>query len=514
MRLDSAAPSPQEQVFATFAGGNRLQARYPAIMHDTRVIIIGAGMSGLLAAIRLKESDVDDFVMLEKSAGVGGTWLDNAYPGCACDVPSHLYSYSFAPNPHWSRMFAPQPEILAYLRAAADSHGLDTHLHVETEVARADFGGADDHWTVTAIDGRIWRAPVLIVATGQLNRPNIPDIPGRGSFAGPQFHTARWNASVSPAGKRVGVIGTGASAIQVVPAIAGSVERLTVFQRSPPWIMPREDKPFSPRTRAIFARLPFARKAFRWLIYRKLESSWPAIGLPGGDKAREMEALARDHLKAQVPDAALRAKLTPDFPIGCKRTLVSDDYYPALMRRRVDLETRSIAAIVPEGVRLTDGEMIPLDLLVWATGFASHGFVAPIEISGPGGSLSRAWRRGASAYRGTTVAGFPNLFLLYGPNTNLGHNSIIFMVERQMRYALPAILRLARGQARRIEVRADVQETYNRDLQRRLLTTAWAGGCESWYKTGSGTMPNNWAADTRAFAKMMRRFDKAAYEIA
>ncbi|HVI97612.1 MAG TPA: NAD(P)/FAD-dependent oxidoreductase [Sphingomonas sp.] len=481
---------------------------------DTRAIIIGAGMSGLLAAIRLKRHGVDGFVILEKSAGIGGTWRDNAYPGCACDVPSHLYSYSIAPNPRWSRMFAGQPEILAYFERQADARGLDAHLRLDTEVVRADFDEADNCWTVTAVDGRTWRAPVLIVATGQLNRINIPDIPGRDTFAGAQFHTARWGVSVDLAGKRVGVIGTGASAIQVVPGIVDRVGHLTVFQRSPPWIVPREDRAFAPRTRVLFAWLPLLRRAFRWLIWRKLEATWPAIGAPGSSKAHEMEALARDHLKAQVPDPALRAKLEPDFPIGCKRTLLSDDYYPALTRRRTDLETRAIAAIEPDGARLTDGELIPLDVLIWATGFASHGFVAPIEITGPHGSLARAWGRGAVAYRGTTVAGFPNLFLLYGPNTNLGHNSIIFMVEQQMRYALPAILKLARGEAARIEVTREAQETYNRALQQRLLTTAWAGGCDSWYKTGGGIMPNNWGSDTRAFARMMRRFDADAYEIA
>ncbi|MCM8731780.1 flavin-containing monooxygenase [Hephaestia sp. GCM10023244] len=480
---------------------------------DTRVIIIGAGMSGLLAAMRLRRRGIDDLVILEKGDGVGGTWRDNRYPGCACDVPSHLYSYSFAPNPHWSRMFAPQPEILAYFTQTAKARGLDRHLRLGTEVTHARFDETDNRWSVTAADGRAWRAPALIVATGQLNHPNIPDIPGRKRFAGAQFHTARWDASLPLTGKRVGVIGTGASAIQVVPGIVDRVAHLTVFQRSPPWIIPRGDHRFSPRLRGLFARVPLLRRAFRWLIWRKLEASWPAIGAPGGDKAREMEALAHDHLKAQVPDAALRAKLAPDFPIGCKRTLVSDDYYPALTRRRVDLDTRAIAAITREGVQLADGETIPLDIIVWATGFASHGFLAPIVIDGPRGTLDRVWRHGAIAYRGTTVAGFPNLFILYGPNTNLGHNSIIFMVERQMRYALPAILKLARGEARRIEVRSTAQEAYNSALQNRLLTTAWAGGCESWYKTGSGIMPNNWSNDTRAFAKLMRRFDAEAYEI-
>jgi len=481
---------------------------------ETRVIIIGAGMSGLLAGLRLRRNGIAGFVILEKSHDVGGTWLDNAYPGSGCDVPSHLYSYSFAPNPHWSRMFARQGEILAYFRARADKGGLRENLTFGVEVDRAEWDAAAARWTVIAGDGRSWRAPALIVATGQLNRPNIPDIPGRDTFGGPQFHTARWDDSVTLKGKRIGVIGSGASAIQIVPEIAPAAGRLTLFQRSPHWIIPRGDRAFPSWMRCLFARVPATRLALRGLIWKRLEAGYEAIRAPGGKKAREMEKAARDHLAAQVPDAKLRAKLTPDFPIGCKRTLVSDDFYPALMRGNVEVETRAIAGIESEGVRLIDGTLIALDVLIWATGFQTHGFVAPIAIHGPGGALADAWSDGAAAYRGTTVAGFPNLFLLYGPNTNLGHNSIIFMVERQVEYTLPAILKLARGEAREVAVKAEAHEAYNAALQSRLATTAWAAGCGSWYKTDSGVMPNNWAGTTKDFAQQMKRFDDEAYEIA
>ncbi|MES2097621.1 MAG: NAD(P)/FAD-dependent oxidoreductase [Pseudomonadota bacterium] len=478
-----------------------------------QTIIIGAGMSGLLAAIRMKQAGVD-FVVLEKSDDVGGTWLDNAYPGSGCDVPSHLYSYSFAGNPDWSRLFARQPEILAYFRAQADRFGVRASIAFGTDVSSADWDEATARWTVTAKDGRRWSAPVLIVATGQLNRPSIPKIAGADSFSGPQFHTARWDAGVPLAGKRIGVIGTGASAIQVVPEIAADAAHLTVFQRSPHWVIPREDKPVGDVTRTLFARVPLLRKAVRALIWLRLEQIWKAIERPGGAKARQMEQLARDYLAEQVSDPELRAKLTPDFPIGCKRTLVSDDYFAALTRDNVTLETRAIDRIEPAGIRLADGTPVDLDVIVWATGFETHGFVAPIAITGPDGSLSDAWKAGASAYRGTTVAGFPNLFLLYGPNTNLGHNSIIFMVERQMEYALPAILKIARGEARRIAVRPEAHKAYNDALQARLATTSWAGGCGSWYKTDGGVMPNNWAGNTAEFARLMQRFDEEAYQIA
>lgn len=480
---------------------------------ETQVIIIGAGMSGLLAAIRMTQAGVD-FVVLEKSGDVGGTWLDNSYPGSGCDVPSHLYSYSFAGNPHWSRLYARQPEILDYFRAQANRFGIAPHLRLGVEVASADWDEESAHWTVASTGGDRWRAPTLVVATGQLNRPRTPDLPGRENFAGAQIHTARWRTDAPIAGKKVGVIGTGASAIQIVPEIARDAGHLTVFQRSPHWIIPRLDEPIKDSTKRLFARMPLLRKTFRALIWRRLEAIHPAIARPGGAKARELERMAHDYLAATVPDAALRAKLTPDFPIGCKRTLVSDDYYPAMTRDNVALETRAIERIEPGGVRLTDGTQVHLDTIVWATGFETHGFVAPIAIHGPHGSLAEAWAAGASAYRGTTVAGFPNLFLLYGPNTNLGHNSIIFMVERQMEYALPAILKVARGEARRITVRPEVHQTYNRMLQKRLTSTAWAAGCGSWYKTADGVMPNNWAGNTAEFARMMKRFDVEAYDIA
>jgi cation diffusion facilitator CzcD-associated flavoprotein CzcO len=479
---------------------------------ETQVIIVGAGMSGLLAAIRMKQAGVD-FAVLEKSADVGGTWLDNAYPGAGCDVPSHLYSYSFAGNPDWSRLFARQPEILDYFRDQANRFGLRPHLCLGVEVASADWDAQSARWTVTSTSGNRWRAPALIVATGQLNRPRIPDLSGRNSFSGVQIHTARWHADAPIAGKRVGVIGTGASAIQIVPEIAHEAAQLIVFQRSPHWVIPRMDAPINQGTKRLFRRLPLLRKAFRALIWRRLEATHPAIATPGGPKAREMEKIAREYLAATIPDPVRRKALTPDFPIGCKRTLVSDDYYPALMRDNVTLETRAIDRVEPAGVRLADGTPVALATIVWATGFETHGFVAPIAVNGPTGKLADSWSAGASAYRGTTVAGFPNLFLLYGPNTNLGHNSIIFMVERQMEYALPAILKLARGEARRIVVRPDAHQAYNETLQKRLASTAWAAGCGSWYKTDDGVMPNNWAGNTAEFARMMKRFDVEAYEI-
>lgn len=475
-----------------------------------QAIIIGAGMSGLLAAIRLRDAGFADVVILEKNARLGGTWADNVYPGSGCDVPSHLYSYSFAPNPDWSRMYARQPEILAYFESVAARTGVAERIRYGVEAREARFDSGAACWTVTAADGRHWTAPVLIVATGQLNQPAFAPIPGRERFAGAQFHTARWDASVPLAGRRVGMIGTGASAIQIVPEIAPLPAAFTLFQRSANWIVPREDKPFSAFARRLFARAPATARALRGYIYLQLEANWAAIAEPGGRRARWMEARARTHLEAQVADPGLRAALTPDYPIGCKRILVSDDFYPALQRPNVTLETRAIAGIEADGVRLADGAHVPLDVLIWATGFQTQRFVLPLAVTGRDGvRLDEAWADGPIAYRGAAVAGFPNLFLLYGPNTNLGHNSIIFMVERTVDYLLEPIADLIR-RGGTLEVTAEAQARWDAQIQRELGGTAWAAGCDSWYKTG-GRIANNWSGSTRRWARELSHWDAEAW---
>jgi len=476
-------------------------------------VIVGAGMSGLLAGIRLKQAGIDDFVILERSGSVGGTWYDNQYPGASCDVPSYLYSYSFAPNPNWSRSFARQPEILAYFRGVAERYGLGPHLRFDTEVAGATFDEDDGRWEVRATDGRRWSGRILVVGTGQLNRPWSPDVPGKDGFAGVQFHSARWNHDVDLTGKRVASIGNGASAVQYIPEIAPLAEKLTIFQRSANWIVPREDKEITAQAQALNRRLPALQKFSRLLIYSILESRWGAFRKIGSAASRRLERNARKHLEAQVADPKLRELLTPDYPIGCKRVLVSDDYYPAVVRPNVEIVTDPIARILPDGIETRSGRRVPLDVIVWGTGFATAGFLAPMEIVGRGGRrLHDAWASGAEAHRGVTVAGFPNMFVLYGPNTNLGHNSIIFMSERQMDYAMQLIDALLRRDLRFLDVRPDAQDAYNAELQAKLSTTVWAANCGSWYKH-HGKITNNWSGSTIEFWRQMRRADLDAYEL-
>lgn len=474
-------------------------------------VIIGAGMSGLLAGIRLKQSGIDDFVILEKSQDVGGTWLDNTYPGAGCDVPSHLYSYSFAPNPDWTRLFARQPEIHAYFRRVAEDFGLLPHLRFGVEVTGADYDEAAAAWTVRTRGGDDWISTLLIVGVGQLNRPVIPEMPGRDSFRGVQFHSARWNHDVDLRGKRVASIGNGASAVQYIPEITPVAGRLTVFQRSANWVVPRPDMEIGPAVRAAFRAVPALARLLRLYIYASAEARWGAFTDSDGFMARYLRRMAIKHLEAQVPDPVLRARLTPDYPIGCKRVLISNDFYPALMRENVEVVTDPIARITPEGAELADGRLVPLDVIIWGTGFEATGFLAPMTIRGRGGlALHEVWAKGAEAHRGVAVAGFPNMIVLYGPNTNLGHNSIIFMVEQQMEYALGLIQTLGNRNLASFEVRAEAQAAYNARLQAELGRTVWVAGCRNWYLR-DGKVINNWSRSTLAFRRQMRRLDLDSY---
>jgi cation diffusion facilitator CzcD-associated flavoprotein CzcO len=476
-------------------------------------VIVGAGMSGLLAGIRLKERGIDDFVILERSDSVGGTWYDNSYPGASCDVPSHLYSYSFAPNPNWTRAFARQPEILAYFRDVAERYGLNPHIRFGTEVTSAAFDEAAGEWQVASADGRAWTARILIVGTGQLNRPWTPDIEGKDSFRGAQFHSARWNHDVDLTGQRVASIGNGASAVQYIPEIAPLAEKLTIFQRSANWIIPRPDEEITPKQHAVYRRFPVVRKALRLLIYAINESRWGAFSKAGGWASRRLEKMARDQLAAQVHDPKLREALTPDYPIGCKRVLITDDYYPAVCRPNVEVVTEGIARILPDGIETRSGRKVPLDVIVWGTGFETAGFLMPMQVTGRDGRhLHEQWAHGAEAHRGVTVAGFPNLFILYGPNTNLGHNSIVFMSERQMDYVMPLIDTILARDLAMLDVKPAAQAAYNRELQAKLATTVWAANCGSWYKH-DGKITNNWSGSTIAFWRQMRSVDLDSYEL-
>jgi cation diffusion facilitator CzcD-associated flavoprotein CzcO len=476
-------------------------------------LIVGAGMSGLLAAIRLKAAGFDKLRILEKSEGLGGTWWSNRYPGCACDIPSHFYSYSFAPNPDWTRAYPQQSEILTYLERVADTYGLREHIGCGTEVKQAVYDEAAGCWTVTCADGVEQKARILILATGQLSKPAIPPIEGTDLFEGPAFHSAQWDGSVDLAGKRVAVIGNGPSSAQIVPEIAPKVGKLVIFQRTPNWFYPRGDRPYSRLERWLFRHLPGYARLHRAFIYLQRESLY--FGFRQGSlAARFLSRRLRKVLERQVADPQLRARLTPNYPPGCKRIIVSDDFLPALERDNVALETDAIARVTPAGIVTRSGRTHEVDVIVYGTGFKSTQFVAPMEVTGTAGaSLRERWAEGAEAYCGTTVAGFPNMFILYGPNTNLGHNSIIFMVEQQVAHMMRLVETLFERRLRSIGVRSAAMASYNEALQAELESSVWKAGCRNWYMTERGKITNNWPRSTIAWRKRTRALDLGDFEL-
>lgn len=478
------------------------------------VAIFGAGISGLCTAIQLKKAGIHSFTIFEKSDAVGGTWHDNTYPGASCDVPSHLYSFSFEPNPDWSRAFSPQPEIQRYLHRCAEKYGVLPHVRFATEVAGASFDEAHGKWRIRLASGEEVIADAIVAGLGQLNRPHFPAIPGQDAFEGTSFHSARWNAAWDPAGQEVAVIGNGASAIQFIPEIAKTAAKVTIYQRSANWIIPRNDRAIGAAAQERFRRHPALLRALRALIWFLLEIRFFAF-LRDSWYSRRMTRVATGYLDSVVKDPALRAKLLPDYPIGCKRILISDDYYQTLVKRNVEIVTEPIARIERDGVATADGRTRRADAIVYATGFETTTFLAPLAIEGRGGrKLDVVWRDGAEAHLGITVPGFPNLFLLYGPNTNLGHNSIIFMIECQVGYVVQCIRELSRRGARFMDVRADVAARFNAGIQRKLARTAWTAGCASWYKTESGKVVNNWSGFTTEYWLRTRRPRWSDFEFA
>jgi cation diffusion facilitator CzcD-associated flavoprotein CzcO len=460
------------------------------------IAIIGAGPAGLCLAIRLKQTGFHRFTIYEKSGGIGGTWHDNSYPGAGCDVPSHLYCFSFEPNPEWSRKFPLQPEIRDYLEHCARKYELLPHVRFRTEVRGARFDESAGGWRLRTGDGEEVFASVLVSATGQLNRPHVPDLPGLKTFAGPAFHSARWNHNVNLAGRRVAVIGNGASAVQIVPQVAQKAARVIVFQRSANWVLPRKDRAYSRLEKWLFRRVPLALRLHRWWTYLCHEARFFGF-FRGSWLGRQIERRARKYMRAHITDPKLRATLTPDYPAGCKRILISDDYYQTLARPNVEVESREIASVSREGIVTADGTLHRADAIVLATGFQTSSFLAPMRIEGKEGrDLHEAWRGGAEAHLGMAVSGFPNLFLLYGPGTNLGHNSILFMIECQVQYVLHCVRKLLRGRLRWLDVRPEAQERFASGLQQDLGKTVWSAGCASWYRTGTGKVINNWPGFT------------------
>jgi cation diffusion facilitator CzcD-associated flavoprotein CzcO len=483
-------------------------------MSNAHVVIIGTGFGGLGMAIRLKQAGFHDFTVLEQASGVGGTWRDNHYPGAACDIESHLYSFSFEPNPSWTREFARQAEILAYLEHCADKYGLRPHIHLDRAATSASFDEPSGLWTVETSRGGPIVARAVVSATGGLSRPSYPEIAGLSSFAGKTFHTARWDDAYPLEGKTVGVLGTGASAIQVVPAIAPRVGKLHIFQRTPPWILPKPDGPIAAASQDRFRRAPVLQRLAR--VRQYLTHELFAVGFFAEPRILRLGSkLALRHVARTVPDPALRARLTPHYTMGCKRVLLSNDYYPALQRPNVDLVTDPIREIVPSGVVTKDGSTIPLDALILATGFQAAEAVSPFPLRGRGGlDLNQAWSEGAEAYLGTTIAGFPNLFMIVGPNTGLGHNSMIFMIESQIQYVMSCLDQMRARNLRLVDVRKEAQARYNDRLTARLARTVWhTGGCASWYRTQDGKNTTLWPGFTFEFRYLTRRWDPADYEV-
>jgi cation diffusion facilitator CzcD-associated flavoprotein CzcO len=476
-------------------------------------VIIGSGFAGIGMAIKLKEAGYHDFVILEKAPELGGTWRDNTYPGCACDVPSHMYSYSYELNPDWSRMFAPQEEIWDYLRACAAKYGITPHLRYGKRVVALEYDDERRDWSITTDDGEALRAKAVISAIGALHIPKFPDIEGRETFRGPAFHSAEWDHSADLTGKRVAVVGTGASAVQFVPQLAPGVAELTVFQRTPPWLHPKPDFAIPPAMKRVL-RLPGMARTLRGGIYWALETR--ALGFAVDPRLMKThEKLALNHLKAQVPDPGLRRDLTPGYLIGCKRILISSDYYPALTRDNVSLVTDPITRIGPRAIVTASGAEHEVDAIVYGTGFKVVDALAEQRIVGRGGrKLQDAWQDGVEAYYGIATAGFPNLFFLLGPNTGLGHNSVVFMIESQVRYILNCLRLLSRTQARAMDVKPGAQRAFNRALRERLDPLVWnAGGCTSWYLDEHGVNRTIWPGFTFEYWARTRRVQAGAYEL-
>ena len=477
-----------------------------------RVAVVGSGFSGLGMAIRLKQEGIDDFVVLERAQALGGTWRENTYPGCACDVPSNLYSFSFAPNPAWSQTFSPQPEIWDYLKRLSAEQGIDPHIRYGHEVTAARWEAETELWKIETAAGEL-TADMLVVGAGPLSDPKLPEIDGIDSFEGTIFHSARWNHQHALDGERVAVIGTGASSIQIVPRIQPLVAKLHVFQRTPPWVVPHRNRPTSRWERSLFRAVPAAQKLVRGAVYSARELF--VLPMMHPHEGSLPERMALKHLREQVPDTALRARLTPSYRIGCKRILISDEYYPALVQPNVEVVTDAIRAITPRGIVTADGVERELDTIVLGTGFHVTDMPSANWIhDGDGRSLAQAWSGSAQAYLGCAVTGFPNLFLLVGPNTGLGHNSIVFMIESQLHYLMQCLRFMAAGGMDVIEVREQVQRRYNEQVQRRLQGTVWnSGGCANWYLDEHGRNTTIWPGSTWPFRRRLRRFEPADYEL-
>jgi cation diffusion facilitator CzcD-associated flavoprotein CzcO len=488
----------------TDAGGETL---------EVGIAIVGSGFSGLGMAIRLKQEGNDDFVVLERDSEVGGTWWANTYPGCACDVPSHLYSFSFAPNPDWPETYSTQPEIGAYLRRCADEFGIRPHVRLNTNVTEAAWNEDEQRWEIETSTGTV-HARFVIAGVGPLAEPKIPDIPGLDSFEGATFHSARWNHDHDLKGEKVASIGTGASAIQLVPAIQPDVEKLHVFQRTAPWIFPHNGRPITKAERRLYRRFPILQKLVRAGVYVGREGA--VLGFVKNPKIlKAVEKLAEAHRRKGIgDDPELLDKVRPDYSMGCKRILPSNRWYPTLTKDNVELVTSPIKEVKPRSIVTEDGAEHEVDTIIFSTGFHVSDMPVGNYVRGRDGrSLAETWDGSAQAYLGATVHNFPNMFLLLGPNTGLGHNSMVYMIESQIAHVLAALHELETRGASTIEVRREVQERFNDEVQENMVGTVWESGCSSWYKDEHGRNVTLWPDWTWKFRRRLRSFDPTDYTI-
>lgn len=484
------------------------------------VLIVGAGLGGLAAAIRLRQDGVANVRVLERSSEVGGTWRDNVYPGCACDVPSHLYSYAFEPHKGWSRPYPQQAEIQNYILHVTDKYQLRPLIQLGADVTVLRWLPDTACWQVVLRSGESLQARHVILATGPLNKPLIPDLPGLADFAGSSFHSSEWRHDLDLRGKRVAVIGTGASAVQFVPEIAQHAARVDVFQRTAAWVLPRWDRPHGAARRWAYRTLPGLQRLSRWRVYWFNECV--GMGFMGWKPMQNLlRKMALRHLRQQVPDPALRASLTPNFNPGCKRLLISNSWFPALQQTHVQLHTEAVVRVTPTGVVGASGVERPCDVIIWGTGFKAAELVTPMQVYGQAAQgedpqaapeLGSLWRSQPPATRlGITVAGFPNFYMLVGPHTGLGHNSIIFMIECQVNYIVQALRHLRRAGALQLQLRPAVAQADYARMQRAMQGTVWASGCHSWYQNARGEIDTLWPGYTWQYWLQSRRFNPADY---
>ena len=492
---------------ATLANKEATQASSTRHVH---VIILGTGFAGIGMAIQLKQHGYDDFIVLEKAEESGGTWRDNTYPGCACDVPSHLYSFSFALNPQWSHAYSPQWEIQKYLRSCMVRFDLLPYIQWNSELQNATWLEDGQRWHVTTSQGE-FTTDILLLGNGPLSEPSLPAIKGIENFAGTLFHSARWRHDYDLKGKRVAVIGTGASAIQFVPRIQPQVEQLTLFQRTPPWVLPRMDHPIASWQQTMFRFLPITQRAIRTLMYWQRELT--AAGFVYRQSMlKQGVKFAQEHLERQVPDPILRAKLTPTYTLGCKRVLISDDFYPAVSQPNVEVVTEHIREVRAHSIVTVDGKEHEIDTIICATGFHVTDAQLPQRIHGRNGTtLNETWSPDPHAYLGATVAGFPNLFLLIGPNTGVGHTSMVYMIESQVAYILDCLRIMKQRALQTVEVREESEEAFNTEIQHRMQGTVWASGCNSWYLDKQGRNTAIWPGFTFEFRRRTKHFDPQHY---